>query len=167
MNSGILVVRLILGAYLAAHGAQKLFGWFGGHGLGGTGGFMESLGFRPGKLFALAAGLCEGLGGLLIILGFLSPVGPALVLVVMVVAMGSVHWKNGLFVTDNGVEMPVAWATCALAVTFTGPGKYSLDAVLRTAIGTPWMIRTLVVAAVVVGVLNVLLRRPQAVAHPG
>ncbi len=167
MNSGFLLVRLILGACFAAHGTQKLFGWFGGYGLNGTGGFMESLGFRPGKLFALAAGLCEAGGGVLVLLGFLGPIGPALILISMVVAMGAVHWKNGFFVTSNGVEVPLAWATCALAVTFAGPGKYSLDAVLGTAIGTPWMIRTVVVAAVVIGLVNLWLRRPQAATQPG
>jgi len=167
VNSGFLLVRLILGGILAAHGAQKLFGWFGGHGLGGTGGFMESLGFRPGKLFALASGLCEGVGGVLVILGFLSPVGPGLILVVMVVAMGAVHWRNGLFATANGIETPLAWSACAVAVAYAGPGRYSLDALFGIAFGTPWVIRGVLVAAVVVGLANLLVRRPQATAQGG
>ena len=166
MNSGFLLVRLLLGGYLAAHGAQKLFGWFGGHGLAGTGGFMESLGFRPGKLFALAAGLCEGAGGVLVLLGFLGPIGPGLIIITMVVAMGSVHWKNGFFVTSNGVEMPLAWATGAVAIAYSGPGRYSLDAVLGLALNGVWAVRIAIVAAVLIGLANLLGRRPAA-APPG
>src|SRR5881394_2627131 len=101
---GLLVLRVVLGLIFAAHGSQKLFGWFGGYGLAGTGGFMESLGFRPGKTFATAAGLSEFSGGLLLALGFLGPVGPALILSVMVVAVITVHAKNGFFVSNNGIE---------------------------------------------------------------
>ena len=86
VNLGLLVIRLIFGLVMVAHGAQKLFGWFGGHGLAGTGGFFESLGFRPGRRFAFAAGLSEFIGGWLFALGFLGPVGPALILAVMLVA---------------------------------------------------------------------------------
>lgn len=165
MNSGFLLVRLLLGGSLAAHGAQKLFGWFGGHGLSGTGGFMESLGFRPGKFFALASGLCEAGGGILVILGFLGPVGPGLIVVSMVVAMGAVHWKNGFFVTGNGVEMPFAWATCALAVAFAGPGRYSLDAAFGIILSTAWVVRIILVISVVLALAILMLRRPPAVAQ--
>src|SRR5713226_8393528 len=93
----LLIVRLVVGLGFAAHGAQKLFGWLGGYGLAGTGGFFESLGFRPGKMFAAAAALSEFVGGWLFTLGFLGPVGPALILAVMLVASISVHLRNGLF----------------------------------------------------------------------
>ncbi|HVO17631.1 MAG TPA: DoxX family protein [Anaeromyxobacter sp.] len=161
MNSGFLLVRLLLGGYLAAHGVQKLFGWFGGHGLAGTGGFMETLGFRPGKLFALAAGLCEGLGGVLVVLGLLGPIGPALIIVAMVVAMGAVHLKNGFFAASNGVEMPLAWATCAVAVAFY-PGRYSLDTALGLALNGAWVVRITIVVAVLIALGNLLLRKPEA-----
>src|SRR6185295_19805757 len=95
VSVGLLVLRLVVGLAIAAHGSQKLFGWFGGHGLAGTGGFFEMLGFRPGRTFALAAGLTEFISGILIALGFLGPVGPALMLSVMIVAAVTVHWKNG------------------------------------------------------------------------
>ena len=166
VNSGFLLVRLILGGYLAAHGAQKLFGWFGGHGLGGTGGFMDSLGFRPGKLFALASGLCEAGGGILVVLGFLGPIGPGLIIISMVVAIGAVHWKNGFFVMANGVEMPLAWATCAVAIAFSGPGQYSLDAALGIPLGNPWLARGVIIVAVVIGLLNLWGRRPQPAPKP-
>src|SRR5919109_3686243 len=95
-SAGLFVIRLVLGLAMAAHGAQKLFGWFGGHGLAGTGGFLEQqLGFRPGRLFALAAGLGEFGGGLLLALGFLGPVGPAIMIAVMIVAMRTVHVGHG------------------------------------------------------------------------
>ncbi len=95
MSTGLLAGRLVLGLLLAGHGAQKLFGWFGGHGLAGTGAFFESLGFRPGRAFAAAAALSELGGGLLIALGFLGPVGPALIVAVMIVAALTVHWGHG------------------------------------------------------------------------
>src|SRR5579862_446792 len=116
MDIALLVVRLI-GLGFAAHGAQKLFGWFGGYGIAGTGGFFESLGFRPGRLFAAAAALSEVIGGLLIALGLLGPVGPALVLAVMIVAAVSVHWHNGLFATANGIELPLLYGTMAVLLT--------------------------------------------------
>ena len=105
MNEGLLLARLVFGLVMAAHGAQKLFGWFGGYGIAGTGNFFESIGFRPGRLFAALAGLGEFGGGLLLALGFLGPIGPALILSVMIVAAVSVHWGKGLFSTTNGIEV--------------------------------------------------------------
>jgi putative oxidoreductase len=161
MDAGILLARVILGLGLAAHGAQKLFGWFGGHGLAGTGGFMEGLGYRPGRLFALAAGLGELAGGLLTAAGLLGPLGPAIVIAVMVVAMGSVHWGHGFFAERNGVELPLLYATGALALAFAGPGAYSLDRLLGIApLASPAATWTLVLLAVVAGAANVALRRP-------
>src|SRR5437773_2448903 len=95
MSAGFLIARLILGLALAAHGAQKLFGWFGGYGLAGTGGFFAGLGFRPGVLFALAAGLDEVGGGLLTAAGLFGPVGPVLIILVMLVAIRPAHGGVG------------------------------------------------------------------------
>jgi putative oxidoreductase len=167
MDLGLLVARLVLGPLMAAHGAQKLFGWFGGHGLSGTGGFFESLGFRPGRLFALAAGLAEVGSGILVALGLLGPVGSALMLCVMTVAIVSVHWRNGVFAMSNGVEVPLLYATGAVALAFTGSGAFSLDRALGIAL--LWN-PALSAAALAVGVLgavaNLALRRtsPAAVA---
>src|SRR6202521_6482880 len=94
-NLGLLLIRLIFGLVMVAHGAQKLFGWFGGYGLAGTGGFFESLGFRPGRLFAGLAGSAEFFGGVLVALGLLGPGGPSLMLSVMIVAGRRVHWQHG------------------------------------------------------------------------
>lgn len=128
LSAGLLVGRVFVGLLMAAHGSQKLFGWFGGHGLVGTGAFFESLGFRPGRVFAALAAATEFVGGLLIALGLLGPVGPALMLAVMLVAVGSVHWRNGVFATANGIELPSLYAAGAVALALTGPGLFSLDA---------------------------------------
>jgi putative oxidoreductase len=119
---------MVFGLLLAAHGTQKLFGWFGGYGLAGTGGFFEQLGFRPGRLFAAAAGASEVVAGLLVAAGLLGPLGPALVVSVMIVAMATVHWQHGLFAQNNGIEVPLLYAVAAAALALTGPGAYSLDA---------------------------------------
>src|SRR5665213_2052078 len=128
INVGLLVVRVVMGLLIAGHGAQKIFGWFGGHGLAGTGGFFEQLGFRPGRAFAAAAGATELGGGVLVALGLLGPIGPALVVSVMIVAAGSVHWGHGLFAQTNGIEVPLLYGAIAAALAVTGPGEYSVDA---------------------------------------
>src|SRR5438132_76626 len=108
MNEGLLIVRLVFGLMMAAHGAQKLFGWFGGYGIAGTGGFLETVGFRPGKLMAAAAGGGEFASGLLVALGWLGPIGPALMVSVMTVA-SSLHLHKGLLSTTNGIELPLVY----------------------------------------------------------
>src|SRR5262245_34559552 len=110
MDFGILIGRVIFGLAMAAHGAQKLFGWFGGYGLDGTGAFLEGLGFRPGRFFAAAAGLGEFAAGLLTALGLFGPVGPALTILVMMVAMITVHASHGFFAMSNGIELPLLYA---------------------------------------------------------
>lgn len=127
MNTGLFIARLILGGALAAHGAQKLFGWFGGHGIAGTAAFFDSLGFRPAKPFVLAAGAGELAGGALVALGVLGPVGPALIVATMLVAIYAAHWRKGFFATSNGVELPLSYTAAALVIAFAGPGTYSID----------------------------------------
>src|ERR1051325_7757744 len=107
MDTALLIGRLFFGLGIAAHGAQKLFGWFGGYGLAGTGGFFGRLGFVPGPLFAAGAVLGESVGDALVVLGLLRPIGPALVLLVTLVATIVVHLKNGFFVTKNRAEYKV------------------------------------------------------------
>ena len=150
----------MVGLLIAAHGAQKLFGWFGGHGLRATGEFFVQLGFRPGRLFATGAALGEFASGLLIAAGLFGPVGLALLLAVMVVAAISVHWHNGLFAAANGIELPLLYGTGAVGLALSGPGRYSLDAVL--GLGASWS-PTVIWAALVIGavggVVNLGLRR--------
>lgn len=158
MDSGLLLARVVFGLLMAAHGSQKLFGWFGGYGLAGTGGFFESLGFRPGKLFAAAAGGTEFAAGLLVAFGLLGPLGPALIVSVMIVAMATVHWANGLFSQNNGIEVPLLYAVAAAAIALIGNGAYSLDAVL----GLTWPAQVVWVAlalGVVGGFANLAVRK--------
>jgi putative oxidoreductase len=150
MNLGLLVARVVVGLSLSAHGAQKLFGWFGGYGINGTGQFLEAAGFRPGRAMAIAAGLSETLGGLFVALGLFGPIGPALMLAVMITA-SSVHWKNGFFWTNNGVEAALLYAASGVALALTGFGAVSLDAFFGlTSLWTP----DLILAALAVGVLG-------------
>jgi len=128
MDAGVLLARVVFGLLMAAHGTQKVFGWFGGYGLAGTGGFFESLGFRPGRLFAAAAGTTEVVAGLLMALGLLGPLGSAMIVAVMLVAMATVHWPQGLFAQNNGIEVPLLYSVAAVALALTGPGAYSVDA---------------------------------------
>jgi len=161
MDAGLLFARLTLGLLMSAHGAQKLFGWFGGYGLSGTAGFLESLGFRPGRAFAAAAGFTEFAGGLMLALGLLEPIGAALVVSVMIVAAGSVHWQHGLFAATNGIEVPLLYAAGAAALALTGPGAYSVDAAFGlTSFWTPALTVTALALGVIGGVANLALRRP-------
>ena len=165
MNFGLLIARLIFGAVMAAHGTQKLFGWFGGYGLSGTGGFFESLGYRPGRLFAAAASVSELAGGLLIAAGLLGPIGPALVVSVMIVAAVTVHAKNGLFAANNGVEVPLLYGAASAALAFAGPGAYSLDALFGlTSLWSSALSWAALGAAVVAAAVNLGLRRVPATA---
>ena len=160
MNEGLLLARLVLGTLMAAHGSQKLFGWLGGYGLAGTGNFFESLGFRPGRFFAGAAGAGEFVGGLLIALGLLGPIGPAIVLSVMIVAAISVHWGKGLFSTTNGIEVPLLYGAASLALALTGPGRYSLDALFGTsALWNATAVWAAIVVAILAAVANLSIRR--------
>ena len=160
MDQGILIARLVIGLVMAAHGAQKAFGWFGGHGLAGVGSFFENLGFKPGRLFAAAAATGELAGGLLIAFGFLGPIGPAVVLSVMIVAAVSVHWRQGLFATSNGIEVPLLYATVAATLALTGPGRYSLDALLGlSSLWTTPIAWVALVVAVIGALANLAIRR--------
>jgi len=163
MSTGLLIARLILGLGIAAHGSQKLFGWFGGYGPAGTGGFFESkLGFRPGVMMAVAAGCGEFFGGLLIAFGFLGGLGPAIVLIVMLTAIFSVHIRNGFFVDKQGWELPAMYIAGALALDFGGYGAYSLDQALGLNILSTIHLRwILIAAAIVLAAISLLLRRSQ------
>lgn len=161
MDTGLLLARVVFGLLMAAHGSQKVFGWFGGYGLAGTGGFFEGLGFHPGRLFAGLAGSAEVLGGLLVALGLFGPIGPAIVLSVMIVAAVSVHWQHGLFAASNGVEMPLLYAAGAVALALTGPGRYSVDALAGiTALWTPGIAWIALAAGIAGAFANLALRRP-------
>jgi putative oxidoreductase len=132
MAYGILLLRVVIGGTLFAHGAQKLFGWFGGHGPRGTAGFFGSLGFPAALPMAIVAGLSEA-SGILFALGLLTPFAALAMASVMVVAVGSVHVKNGFWAGDGGFEYNLALWTAAVAVAAAGPGRFSLDGAIGWA----------------------------------
>ena len=143
---------------MAAHASQKLFGWFGGYGLTATGQVMESLGFRPGRRHALAAGTVELAGGLLLAIGLATPVAAALIASVMVVAAATVHWKNGFFAQNGGYELNLLFGAVAIGIAFTGAGAMSVDALLgRVPAGLAWGVGAAVVA--VLGAVGQLAQR--------
>lgn len=127
---GLLIIRLVIGLTMAAHGTQKLFGWFGGYGPKGTGGFFESIGIKPGVLMAVGAGLSEFAGGLLFAAGLWTEFAAGLIILTMLIAIVKVHYKHGYWVTSNGFEYNAALLVVALGVALMGAGDFSIDALL-------------------------------------
>jgi putative oxidoreductase len=161
MAYGILFLRVIVGLTLFAHGTQKLFGWFGGPGPRGTAGFFGSLGFRREHALPMAvlAGLSEA-SGLLFALGFLTPFAALGMASVMVVAVGTIHYKNGFWATSGGLEYNLLIWAVAIAVAATGPGRFSIDHALGwvdNISGLWWGVGVLVVS--LLGGLMVLALR--------
>lgn len=148
VDLALIVLRVAAGALLAGHGAQKLFGWFGGHRLTGTAQFMETLHLRPGRAWAMLAGLTELAGGLLILLGLLSPIGPLAVIGAMVMAALKVHWGKPIWVTSGGAELPLTYAGIAATLALSGPGYYSLDRALNVQM--PSWVSIAAVAAILI-----------------
>jgi putative oxidoreductase len=150
MDLALLVLRVVVGLLFVAHGAQKLFGSFGGGGLKGTAEMFDAIGLRPARLHAAAAGTGELVGGALLALGLVAPIGAALLIAVMTAAILSVHWSNGLWNTNGGFEYNAVIIAVAFAIAGVGAGKWSLDHVL----GIDWMSTGWALAALVVGVLG-------------
>ncbi len=152
-DAGLLVLRLALGLTMAVHGAQKLFGWFGGGGIEGTGQFFTASGYPAGEAMAVVAGLTETLGGLGLALGLLTPLAGAAVLGTMVNVL-AVKWGGGFFAPE-GVEYEVLLTAAAAALTLAGPGRYAVDRLLpglrthRLAYGVTAVVTGLLVAAVI------------------
>jgi putative oxidoreductase len=134
---GMLVLRLVVGGIMIGHGAQKLFGWFGGYGLAGTSGFFAAqLRLRPATFWTVVAGLTEAGSGLLLATGLLNPLGSLGIVAVMLMAVILAHWPR-FWVTDNGIEYHLVLIAAAVAVALAGPGVYSLDAVLGIVLPAP------------------------------
>jgi putative oxidoreductase len=169
MSLGLLLIRAVFGLTLAAHGSQKLFGSFGGGGPTGTTTFFRSLDFRAPLLMALVAGLGEFAGGLLFALGLLTPLAALILTVVMLNAIGTVHWKKGFFNSAGGYEFNLAILATAVAITAIGPGRYSLDGVLGWAeaiSGLWWALAVIVLAALVAAVTLTIGRTHATRARP-
>ncbi len=154
MEVGLLVLRVVVGAFFIGHGSQKLFGRFGGHGLSATGRAFEGMRLRPGRMTAALAGASELIGGLLLALGRLTPLAAALLIATMTLAIAIVHWRHGPWVAEGGWEYNAVLIAVAFAVTAIGPGKYSLDHALEWDLaGADWALIALgagVLGAVVV-----------------
>src|SRR3954453_6403313 len=151
MALGLLILRLVLGLTLAAHGSQKVFGWFEGGGPHGTAGFFRGLGFRGPLLIAWMAGLSELLGGLGVALGLLTPVAALALIVVMLTAISTVHWRNGFWAGKGGYEFNLLILGAAAALAGAGPGRFSLDRLAGwddNLSGTWWAAGVVVVGAV-------------------
>ncbi len=169
MSLGLLLIRVVFGLTLAAHGSQKLFGSFGGGGPAGTTTFFRSLGFRAPLLMAFAAGVGELAGGLVFAVGLLTPVAALVLTVVMLNAIGTVHWKKGFFNSAGGYEFNLAILTTAVAITAIGPGRYSLDGALgwaETISGPGWALAVIGLAALVAFVTLTIGRTHTAPARP-
>jgi len=164
MDFGLLVLRLVVGLTLAAHGTQKLFGWFGGPGLQGTRGWLGGMGFRMPSLMALMVAVCET-SGLLFALGLVTPLAALLMASAMVVAIGSVHWRNGFFNMSQGYEFNLALLAVPVAVAPTGPGRFSLDRLIGwddNISGLWWGVGVLVVSILhEIGRLALRERQPE------
>ncbi|MCF1507071.1 DoxX family protein [Streptomyces glomeratus] len=160
---GLLLLRLGAGGVLAAHGAQKLFGWFGGGGIEGTGQFMESVGYHPGKASATAAGLAEAGGGTLLALGLATPAAGAAAAGAMAGA-AAVHVPSGFFAQSGGYEHAATLGLTAAGLAISGPGRLSVDALFGHAVNRDWMVPaafavTAAATTLVIGTRNKRLRR--------
>ena len=162
---GLLALRLGFGGAAFAHGAQKLFGWFGGPGLDGTGAFFESAGFVPGRRNALFGGLAEAGGGAAVALGLgTGPAGAAIT--GNMIAASSLHVSNGFFGQDGGFEMPAAYAMVGTTLALTGGGRYSLDALTGQVLDRPWLRVVAYTAAVGSAFALVSARRRELAGRP-
>ena len=148
MSIGSALVRGVVGPLFIGHGTQKLFGWFGGYGLDGTGGYFESLGLTPGRKHATAAGVAETLGGALVTLGALTPLGATLISGTMVTAIRKAHVNNGPWVTNGGYEYNLVIIAAMAALAENGPGAVSVDEALFPNLKGPAMAALAVGAAV-------------------
>lgn len=159
---GLLIARVVIGLTLAAHGAQKLFGWFGGSGFSKQVNGMKGQGYKPAWLWAFFACLGEVGGGLSLAAGLLTPLGAAGIVGAMVMAIAKVHWKNGFWNGKRGIEFPLALLAVAVEFGIAGPGDYSLDALLNLHWPNALIFGVLAVSALIVDSIGLLMTRPAA-----
>lgn len=175
--AGLLILRLAVGATVAAHGAQKLFGWFGGEGLAGTTKTVAGLGLRPARAHATILGAAEAAGGLLLAAGLINPLGVAAIVGVMAAAIGFVHLPRGFFAQRGGFEYPLILAVSAVTLGLTGPGAWSVDHLIGWNLAGWWGLAGVAAGIAAVGALALWQRldrrddqrrrRPLRVVHSG
>jgi putative oxidoreductase len=161
---GLLILRLVAGLTIAAHGAQKLFGWFDGPGINKLAKGFEAQGFKPALFWVSLVILGEFGGGLSVALGFLTPLGAAGMFGAMFMAIFKSHWKNGFFNSKRGLEFPLSLLTMAVAIGLIGPGSYSLDALFGIALPETALFLILAAAALLIDIVGLVISRPAAVA---
>ncbi len=166
MAAGLLLIRLVIGLLFMAHGLQKLLGWFGGSGLAGTASMFDRGGLGPGRITAPLGGAAEFGGGLLLALGLLTPLGAIAVMVMMAGAVIAVHGRNGLWNARGGFEFNLVLAAVALALTSTGPGRWSLDHLAGLRLFGAWWALIAIVVTLVAGVVEMALIRAHRVEEP-
>ena len=164
LDAALLILRLGMGLVFAVHGAQKTLGWWGGQGLKGWQETMDRLGYRPTWLFARISALTELGGGLLLALGFLTPIVAMVVTAQIIVIIAGVHWPRGFFNKDNGYEFPLLLATGFLAIELAGPGRFSVDGVLGLAVA-PEIRVALALAGIAAGFLTLTVPRVSRAFH--
>src|SRR5919197_3241769 len=165
MSYGLLLLRVVVGATMFGHGAQKLFGWFGGPGPRGTGGFFGQLGYRAAVVMAVFAGLAES-SGILFALGFVTPLASLAIAVVMLNAIITVHWSKGFWNGNGGFEFPLTLLTVAVAVAAIGPGRFSIDRAIGwddNISGLWWGVGVLGAAALIALVIQTAFRSRPAI----
>lgn len=155
-----LLLRLIAGSILAAHGAQKLFGWFDGPGMEKWEQGLQAQGFKPARLWAVLNILGELGGGLSLIFGFLTPFGAAGAFGAMFMAMIKAHWKNGFFNSKRGIEFPLAVMIIGVAIGLAGPGPISLDVLFGINLPNPWLFIVLALIALLANIVGIVITRP-------
>ena len=163
LGLGLLIIRLVGGLTIAAHGAQKLFGWFDGPGITKITQGFEKQGFKPAWLWVILVILGEFGGGLSVALGLLTPLGAAGMFGAMLMAIFKSHWKNGFWNSKRGLEFPLSLLAMGVGIGLTGPGMYSLDALFGIALPYPVVFLVLAVAAVLVDVIGLITSRPAVV----
>lgn len=167
MSLGLLILRLIIGLTLASHGAQKLFGWFGGSGLQGTLKTQERTGLKPPLLWASMVIIGELGGGASLALGLLTPLGAAGAFGAMFMAIAKVHWKNGFWNSKRGLEFPLSLMAAAVATGLIGPGNYSLDALFGIALPEVLLFCVLATAALLIDIIGLIISRQTTSAPSG
>jgi putative oxidoreductase len=159
LGLGLFILRVVAGLTISAHGAQKFLGWFEGSGFSGTVKMQERMGLKPAWLWASLVIVGELGGGLSLALGFLTPLGAAAMFGAMFMAISKAHWKNGFFNSKRGVEFPLQLLAAGVAIGFTGPGSYSLDALFDIRLPSPLLFCILAIVALLVDLLGLAMGR--------